>query len=40
MIKDIFDWAKDIHVIALLPLGYPDEAPAPRKRRTIEEILL
>ena len=40
VIKDIFDWGKDIHVIALLPLGYPDEAPAPRKRRTIDEILL
>jgi nitroreductase len=40
MIKDIFGWGENIHVVALLPLGYPDEAPAPRKRRTIEEILL
>jgi len=29
-----------MHVVALLPLGYPDEVPAPRKRRTVEEILL
>jgi nitroreductase len=40
MIKDIFGWGENIHVVALLPLGYPDEAPAPRTRRTIGEILL
>ncbi|MGZ4870238.1 MAG: nitroreductase family protein [Halobacteriota archaeon] len=39
-IKDIFGWSNSMHVVALLPLGYPDEAPAPRKRRTIEEIIL
>jgi nitroreductase len=39
-IKDIFGWGNAMHVVALLPLGYPDEAPAPRKRRTIEEIVL
>ena len=39
-IKDIFGWGNSIHVVALLPLGYPDEAPAQRKRRTIEEITL
>ena len=39
-IKDIFGWGNSMHVVALLPLGYPDEAPAPRKRRTIEEIIL
>jgi nitroreductase len=39
-IKDIFGWGNHIHVVALLPLGYPDEAPAPRKRRTVEEIML
>jgi nitroreductase len=39
-IKDIFGWGNSIHVVALLPLGYPDEAPAQRKRRTIEEIIL
>jgi nitroreductase len=40
MVKDIFGWGDGISVVALLPVGYPDEAPAPRKRRTIEEILL
>ncbi|MGA3360145.1 MAG: nitroreductase family protein [Halobacteriota archaeon] len=39
-IKDIFGWGNSMHVVALLPVGYPDEAPAPRKRRTIEEIIL
>ena len=40
MVKDIFGWGDSISVVARLPVGYPDEAPAPRKRRTIEEILL
>jgi len=39
-IKDIFGWDEYIYVVALLPLGYPEEEPAPRKRRTLEEILL
>jgi nitroreductase len=39
-IKAIFGWEKNIHVVALLPLGYPDEAPTPRKRRAIKEIIL
>ncbi|HYC19786.1 MAG TPA: nitroreductase family protein [Candidatus Bathyarchaeia archaeon] len=39
-IKDIFRWGNAMHVVALLPLGYPDEAPSPRTRRSIEEILL
>jgi nitroreductase len=39
-IKDIFGWDEYIHVVALLPLGYPAQEPAPRKRRTLEEILL
>jgi len=40
MIKGIFGWDENIHVVCLLPLGYPDEAPMQRKRRTVEEILL
>ena len=40
MVKNIFGWGDNISVVALLPVGCPDEAPAPRKRRTIEEILL
>lgn len=40
MVKRIFDWDDNLYVVALLPLGYPDEAPAPRMRRALEEILL
>jgi len=39
-IKSIFGWDDTISVVALLPIGYPDESPAPRKRRTIEEIVI
>ncbi len=39
-IKGIFGWDENNYVVALLPLGYPDEAPVPRKRRALEEILL
>ena len=39
-IKGIFGWDDTLHVVALLPLGYPDEAPLPRKRRAVAEILL
>lgn len=39
-IKTIFGWKNSIHVVALLPLGYPDETPNPRKRRAIEELIL
>jgi len=40
MIRTIFGWDENICVVALLPIGYPDETPAPRKRRAIEEILV
>lgn len=39
-IKAIFNWSDATIVVALLPIGYPDEFPAPRQRRTIEEILI
>jgi len=40
MVKDIFGWDENIHFVALLPIGYPDESPAPRKRLKIEDILI
>lgn len=40
MVKRIFDWDDNLYVVALLPLGYPDEAPAPRMRRALAELLL
>lgn len=39
-VRKIFDWDENISVIALLPIGYPDEDPAPRKRLPLENILL
>ena len=39
-VRDIFGWGENLFVVALLPVGYPAEAPAPRKRLSIEEILL
>ena len=39
-IRTIFGWDETVSVVALLPLGYPDESPAPRRRRTIEEIII
>ncbi len=39
-IKKIFGWGDNIFVVALLPIGYPDESPLPRKRLAIEDILL
>ncbi|MBI1919602.1 MAG: nitroreductase family protein [Geobacter sp.] len=40
MVKGIFGWDDNLYVVALLPLGYPAETPPPRKRRSVEEILL
>jgi nitroreductase len=40
MVRDIFGWNDNIFVVALLPVGYPKEIPAPRKRIGVDEILL
>ena len=39
-IKSIFGWDDTISVVALLTIGYPDESPSPRKRRSIEDIVI
>ncbi len=39
-IRDIFGWDENIHVVCVLPLGYPAEEPEPRKRLPLEDILL
>lgn len=39
-IKEIFRWTNNIYVVALLPVGYPDEFPLPRKRIRIEDLIL
>ena len=39
-VKDIFGWSEDIYIVALLPVGYPDEAPSPRRRLGIKDIVI
>jgi len=39
-IKRMFGWGEKIFVVALLPVGYPAEAPAPRKRLPMEALLI
>lgn len=39
-IHKIFSWDQNMCVVALLPIGYPDENPAPRKRRSLSEIVI
>ena len=39
-IRDMFSWNENVHVVALLPIGYPDESPLPRRRVKIEDLLI
>ncbi|MCF8068126.1 MAG: nitroreductase family protein [Desulfobacterales bacterium] len=39
-ISDIFGWGNNIYVTALLPVGYPAETPAPRKRKPLQDLLI
>ena len=38
IVKEALDIPEDIRVVALTPLGYPDEATEPKSRKTLEEI--
>ncbi len=40
MIKDIFGWADNVLIVALLPIGFPDESPEPRKRLPLKDLLI
>jgi nitroreductase len=40
MIRDIFGWNDHIFVVALLPIGFPDEFPEPRKRLPLDALLI
>jgi len=40
MIKDIFGWADNVFVVALLPIGFPDESPETRKRLPLKDLLI
>ena len=39
-IRAIFGWDENIYPVALLPVGYPDEDPAPRRRLKLEDIII
>jgi nitroreductase len=39
-VRNIFGWDKNIFIVALLPVGYPDESPAARKRLPVEDIVI
>lgn len=38
-VKSILDVPEGVRVLALTPLGYPDENPVPRGRKSLEEIV-
>jgi nitroreductase len=38
-VKKILNIPPEVRVVALLPLGYPDESPHPRPRKEIGEIV-
>lgn len=39
-VRRIFGWDENVFVVALLPLGYPDESPKPRERRQMRDIMI
>ena len=39
-VRELFGWSENIYVAALLPIGYPAEAPPPRPRRPLSEMIL
>jgi nitroreductase len=38
-VKEILGVPQEIRVVALLPLGYPAERPAPRPRKSLDEVV-
>lgn len=38
-VKSILDIPEEVRVLALTPLGYPDESPPFRRRKNLEEII-
>jgi len=40
MIREIFGWDDNIHIVALLPVGFPDESPQPRQRMGLKDIII
>ncbi len=38
-VKEVLGIPRHMHVVALTPLGYPDEFPPPKPRKSLEEIV-
>ena len=38
-VRQILNIPESIRVVAVTPLGYPDEAPAPRSRKPSDELV-
>jgi len=38
-VKKILEIPKSVRVVAMIPLGYPDEDPSPRSRKRLEQIV-
>lgn len=39
MVKEVLNIPDEVRVVAITPLGYPDESPSPRPRKELEEII-
>jgi len=39
-VNQLFGWEENIYVVGLLPVGYPAESPAARKRLSLQEIII
>ena len=38
-VKEVLGIPEDVKVVSILPLGYPDEAPEARMRKSLDEIV-
>lgn len=38
-VKEVLNIPEEVRVVSITPLGYPDESPAPRPRKSIDEIV-
>ncbi|MCF6466664.1 nitroreductase family protein [Clostridium sp. Cult2] len=39
MVKDVLDIPEEVRVVSITPLGYPDESPSPRPRKSLDQIV-
>jgi len=39
-IRTLFGWDENLYPVALIPIGYPNENPLPRKRKSMKSIII